>query len=715
MSPWAKCLLALAGAGCILGCSSDSPTDPRETTEEDVLLIDATVDDAGATLASSGVTIDIPAGALSDAVDIAVFRPAKPPDRGDTGSYRLSGLPAGFAQSIGLRLTLETADLLATESSAVILAEIVSVTDDGDTSRQLRILDAVAADSTLEASLPPGDYVLFPAATREDPSGLLLDIILNGHNPSGRAHVEIPLPIYVWSNDRLTTYRDLMLLWLVEDATAFLPLTEGFRNDAFPEQAAYMPLIEGTVREASYGPSRVSAQLQFNDEVAGTISPHVTWIHDPDDADLESIRQWVRFYLWNAAYAARTGLKGDWWFYATGIHLMSDISPDYVHYGQQACQSFPVAGLARSVNPDFEVREGIIPYGLGMASLARWIDRQEGEGWGREGLKATLDERSGDTYLDAGFLGRALPDAPGVWWPEYLADLLTGQLYDVDLSWFLALADETWTLDSPDDLTHTFSGIHQALDGRLYRIDLERDDFPEGDQLNLGVVDPQGEAELLVFSIDEGAASLVDRGQQVTVSNLGTLHALDEDLLVLVANGACSYERTIEVAAVLVTGAGLPDITTFDHISFEIRTDNDYTHGTHIPNELHHVQAEVAWFDNGLYTLTSADTFAVQIDPTTLQLSSWSAASYYEAIGGWNTYIRVSGGALILSEWTDSSATWRYDAGAETCSRITEYLYAKYDLDDELIHRLTGYSCRDGDASWERSNIFVLAWRSERR
>ncbi len=70
---------------------------------------------------------------------------------------------------------------------------------------------------------------------------------------------------------------------------------------------------------------------------------------------------------------------------------------------------------------------------------------------------------------------------------------MTDETGDVDVDAFLAQTEESWTIDGSEDRTHTFTGEQYRLDGNLYRIDLERDDFTQLESLRLSVTDLQDE------------------------------------------------------------------------------------------------------------------------------------------------------------------------------------------------------------------------------
>ena len=724
---WIAVPLLAFCAFILANCSSDSSTQPP-LPEGDDLLAEAVVDAAGDTMSVDGMVVEIPAGALAEDRGLRLLREQEPTLVGDTDTYRLEGLPADFAEPIVLTLpAADGGDPVGGDPVAYV--QLHGVTAAGDTSAFFDVVPAVDVDGGISVTVAPGEYML-PAAGDKSVDEFILDLILTGVRETGRSHSAIPLPIsIVGDNDEIPFHRELLLGWLVEDAERFLELSDQFRQTMYPSLAAYMPLVECTLNFSSYAYSRVEGYLQRPEAGAGSVVPRIVVTYNPEGgASLEALRQQLHFVFWRLVYEARTALRVDWWFYATVYELADDIDQEPPGFIWNFSPSV-MLGLSRMVLEESDPWTlGMAPYGYGMVHLARWIDRHEGVGWGREALAATVNERAGYGHVDVEHLADALPTTPDSWWPAFLQDMMQGLTWPLDWERYAQRIDETWTMDGVEDQVHTFSGEQYRLDTRLYRIDLERDDFTAVESLHLSAEDPRDQTVLVVFSLDDGQLTPVGRGRTVEVEQLDVLAALDEDLIVLTANaevtGDYQTSRDIQLTAMLDNGQGIPDVTTFEEISITVVTDNTYASGQTYHNEHLYVIADVAWIGNGLYAAdpgggdAGSDTVSVHIDPATLAMGGWSGSSI-NSIYSFDTRItRLAGTSVPVDGWgVDQYGTewvrWVIRGDDEVCSRLLQVHYEEW-YDDDIHLFMVGHECRETEAIYDTSSIHILAVRRSR-
>jgi len=81
------------------------------------------------------------------------------------------------------------------------------------------------------------------------------------------------------------------------------------------------------------------------------------------------------------------------------------------------------------------------------------------------------------------------------------------------------------------------------------------------------------------------------------------------------------------------------------------------------------------------------------------------------SIGG-NVILRQLGGhALARDEWDENSLIYRI-GGLATCGVLT-HAFQSYasEWNEDPYHRLTGFMCRAGEASYSRSGIFIQLYR----
>lgn len=707
-------LLTLATA-CLLSCSSDDPTEPGPPPPEDTILDQATIGSGGGTLDGDGIEVNVPAGALDDDATLALVHEATTSLGGATASVRLEGLPADFAAPIGIRIAAPDDGTTGGEPAVYALVSAIPAVE--DTSLHLATLPATLSGDTLVAALPPGDYVLMRDDAGKDVGDLILDLILTGTRTQGRSSTQIPLPIYVDGDERILFYRDLLLQWLVEDAGRFMPLTDNFRQTAYPDRPPTVAVLEGTVTYNESRFSRIRCHPQTDSETT-PLALHILFEYSPEaGTDLDELRRQLNFTLWDQIYSARTGLPVDWWLYATLYTLQLDvidsISPFFEQY-----RPLSLRGVRRVVEQEPDpYTAGLAPYGYGMIDLALWIDRHQGDGWGREALGATINERAGYTYTDVKHLDDALPGGAATWWPAFIADQMQGNIRPLDTTLFEPRIEETWTVEESYHQSHTFSGEQICLDANIYRIALERDDFGADDQLRLTVTDPRDATTLVVFAADDTGWQEIARGATVTVEHLDQLAALDEDIMVLTANWDLEDDedsrRTIEVSALISDGTPPPDIRTFDELHIEVCTDNTYSDGVYHPNQILHVIVDMAWNGSGFFVMNDDDTLSVAVDPATLTLGGWYAASRFGTIGGNTFFVRAAGSSVPVSGWgTDDWGTqhvsWSVYGDDEVCGRLSA-LYREEWWGDDLARWLVGHECHETDALYDTSHLSIMA------
>lgn len=687
--PLATALLAVLIL--LANCSSDSPTGPGPDPQDEVVA-EGTVGAAGDTLSGDGVAVGVPAGALAGDAELTLLRENEPSLSDETDSYRLEGLPADFDEPLTIRLVAPPA-MRDESGEPYVMAFITGMPAEGDTSYHMAALPAEMVGDTLVAELDPGDYLLVRGDDDKSIEGVILDLILTGTQTLGRSSVQIPIPIYVRGGADILFYRDLLLQWLVFDAERFLPLTDQFRQTLYPQQDATMPLIEADVFHNEYMASRVSGRLMRDGPDAGTVVPHVELVYSPESSvELTELRRQLHYVLWRQVCEARTGLPVDWWMYATLYALQRDIDIEISAFFDQ-WRPRALKGFRRTIEMgDDPWTGGLALYGYGMMDFAIWVDDHDGPGWGRDALAATVNERAGYQYDDVQFLADALPGSPNQWWPDFLVDLLTGQVRPYPHGLYLGAVTGDWTIDDDGDESHTFTDEHVSLDADLHRVRLERDDFLEAESLRFDVSDPRNASTLVVFAVDDTGWEEIDRGASVTVDQLDVKAALDQDLVVAVANFDMEADddsrRDISVSVLLTDGTPPPDITTFDEITIEIVTDNTYSNGVVHRNEHLFVTSDMAWNGAGFSWADNqgsghGDTISISVNPETMALGSWFGSTFYEAINGNEHYVRLAGEGVPLSEWGEDDwgtryVRWVMYGGEEICERLSAVYHEQW-------------------------------------
>jgi len=215
-------------------------------------------------------------------------------------------------------------------------------------------------------------------------------------------------------------------------------------------------------------------------------------------------------------------------------------------------------------------------------------------------------------------------------------------------------------------------------------------------------------------ALDSGLTELATGTEEILVPDWPTLHEAYEDIVVMVSRPFSTAPGHTDRVEINVTATVMPDlsgidVTTFNHVIIETRTNNQYNSPSSIMfNDIISVQAAVSWNGSALYCAAPSDTFNIVVNPTTLSLGSWYGADHYESIGGNWIVKRIGGqGGAVLDEWDETGIVLRM-RGIETCDHLTTlYSSTASDSETDPYRYLISWSCADGESILDQSSIYL--------
>jgi hypothetical protein len=688
------------------GCGSDKETSPEP--EPPKPLVSGTIDAGGGQLVHDNVVLTVPAGALGGATELAIYREDAGHPFGVTGApvYRLTGLPSEFGAPMELRFR-HGFDVGAGDTLTLFLGE---EREGHEWGRGVSWEAAAGHDSSgwCVTALERGALGLGARSSADLRAAVAEDVEILEHT-SGHFRI-----IYRKSEVR---YEDAANALLTFESAYEATLLLGFQYEqpdkVFPLDIYVMePVISIACHicgphgkgHFEFRPDLIAPGVNLVPVVAHEVLHSAQTFYDPRPPEQWGTLNQERLWLDEATAAyIETFAHGGNDYYPLGMSDDSYVAPLYGLTGQ----------------PDLKTAA----YGYGMASFIKYLIEESFAGQGTDRILELYEHfDAGGDVTDA---IDAVVDPPvASWCVDLHRQLVEGQIYHEDplgvvwSGWPIGAimgcefgatkrADVTvpdlgagiakfyLTGDNPDPLTSLSVRASVSAGAR------------ESEPLPLTVYG--NPVEGLPVRLAAGADSL-------TVGNWPQVRAAYDEILVMVSrphSTAAGHTGKVEikVEARVVLDASAIDVTSLDGVDIEVRSDNMYNQSGPFPNDLIGIYSDVAWSGDGFYAYSAEDTFAIHVNPTTLELGDWYGRTRYLSIGG-NVILRQLGGhALALDDWDENSLTYRV-RGIGTCAVLTHVFQSNAgDFDEDPYRWLTGYTCRNGEALYDQSGVYIHLYR----
>lgn len=549
----ARLLISLLGIIFLLSCSKS--TGPGDDTSQGTLA-SRTIGSEGGTLDGGEASVIIPSGALASArtVSLGLSEEQYQSESIISKTYTLSGVPSGAAKPAELRVKYSGA---LSEESYIIL---VSTDTENEQTSSLSFQYLPAADSSgyLAASMPTA-----------------LQAKLSRHKST---------------EDLFGEY--LIMYFFAVSSYKSIQSSNGHFTIKYPHKARDLAPVIGTYLEETYSVFKATG---FDFSSAGGYAGSLDYVlvhiedflkadeplahhhYEPNhssnddystfniDLNEKRLRTGSADEIRAAAgsefmgllfYASDPGRAYtlDWFLEAAKLWAQGLIvtTAGYVPSGFSGNEAAPFQGLLKGITPPWE---NVRAYGRGMAPLLKYLcaDNRYGKGLMQKVFEKI---RGGKKTVEA--LSDAIEDYPRVWWPGFLKEYLSGNIYPVPSGTIFSGPDGEFTIASARDTLKTFTKNYTGLSAGRYRVNLVYTDLNEASTLTFS--SDRDYAPVLVFGVKNASLEYYGQGTEITINNIRDMVRSGYDLFAVVANSRVSadYTETTPVTLKVKVNQGPP-------------------------------------------------------------------------------------------------------------------------------------------------------------
>jgi hypothetical protein len=699
--------LIVLTTAAFLSCSGDGGSGPE--IEEDEALVEATIGPEGGELAATDVQIVIPAGALEESQQLALYEAEVPDVVGGSasGEYRLEGLPEMLGGPLTIRLCCSEA---ITGDTLIVVSELRVDPETGDT---LVFHDYVPATMTGDTAVAEWPEVmdLNVGSGFKQVSGtgdLFNDRYI--HVPAGLAsilsdHFEIRMPASILYHaqeiaDSLeSAYQRFLALGfdyqLMRDPSERIDDVEtecsqysnwfaAIRSLAFTGQ----PWDHISYLKISYDDLVTYGATQVARKAMGQFFRIVHAAQIPCIDQSPPCGGWGHKWSW---LGLGTSLWAEGFFQPAPLYTPHDFqkSADKIPYGLRVADE-----------------EGVWSneYGYALSALLKYLCSEErcGAAWL---VNVYSDVREG--VSGSKLIVDKVPYSTDVWWPDYLREVYSGEIYTVPWEEVSESVSEIMRVYG-EDTTHTYEGGRYAgLTARLYEIDLSHWDTQEDAYLKLTVRSDEVNPDFLevqLFAKEGDGLQLLAYGQEVRVEDLGAVQASTPHLIAVVANADYDASSLSSSKIALDITVGASDLSRFEAATIRMQY-HAYWNTGEFPYQGLYISttdsdAEGVWDgftyhaewdfvesgarDSGQVTIT--------LDPETLEIVSWSVDytwDYFE-YGFYNTYHASGAG---VPKVTSTTSAMEFGLMGTAMCNSTSNIYVRQEEDGEIKKELLNFGC----------------------
>jgi hypothetical protein len=552
----------------IFACSTeDAPTDPgNDPPDDDELVAEADIGEAGGTLGDDSVTITIDPGEFDAEVHLSLFQGDLPQASHEvSSSYRLEGLPYDCRIAVAL-----------TAPSAGSEGNYIQVWDEDTPS----FFPATLMDGVLHGEI----IVLENDRSDED---VIADFLgLTGivaydypDTPNRRFHVKVPANRQVAVNEVLAD--------LVESADALEDAGVSFFGyDEEEEESVDLSVMEVSLhREAVISVHNgsvfiySSASFNLGDEVEleGFLSIAADGL---DAANLANTKMDAQGDL--AYELANIALRFDnndpsrlyWILLAADRWAEIRFGPDGT--SPEALDDEMILaslqGLYQGSSPtDVPL---VTSFADGMSEFFLWAFSSNR--WGLELFAELLFTENVATPEN---LILAFGDVPtNIWWHDWVETLVDGEIVDGDDLLFVTTAADDWIVNEEEDTESIFSADYEDLSANWFNIRLDHDDFTESSAAHFSLASNEldtADLKIHIYKRLGGTLTHLVSGSDILIEGLQQYRIQGAHLLAAVSNSF--YQSPFDMkrgADLLVNIEGEPEGGVFDCVNCEFRLDD---------------------------------------------------------------------------------------------------------------------------------------------
>ncbi|MBN1292031.1 MAG: hypothetical protein JXB48_09360 [Candidatus Latescibacteria bacterium] len=529
-----KFVLGMVIAAIIIAAGCSSPTDSDDNNDngtDETALATHQVDSYGGTLEADEIQVNIPAGAFSQAAVLSITenKNVAPVDNQVTKQYTISGIPRDFSKD--LQIKIKYSGELSETSLMIISWETTNAANDSSYTLY-EIVEAEDEDGFLTAAIPASLNFDMVSKRAVDLSNVIIKvfgvsryiIIYNGN----RFHLIFPAEYLLFAqslSDALDeAYNDI--------------LSYGFQYKlATSKKAELRNIVVGAkiIDEEDLPYMPIAPILQ---DAKDSVPPQIiyrgnalSYIFDSEDRfDIHTaffrlvqkhygITQYNSFFF---NYAAEGWLR----------KRFSKVQP-YIPAGYTKA---PYT-ILKGITPDLSVL-GREEYGEAVSPFFEYLDRRTDMNKNLSVLYQNV--HNGKYFIDA--VTDLIGEDERSWWPDFLAEFLTGNIYELDTSGIIADTNLAGTFTATQsDTTRTFSQDYTSpFQARLYRVSISENLKEELDYVRFSMAaDDVDDAYLkvMVFGKKNGKLVVIGCETDLGVSDID-YHTDDNTFYALAINCA---------------------------------------------------------------------------------------------------------------------------------------------------------------------------------
>jgi hypothetical protein len=261
--------------------------------------------------------------------------------------------------------------------------------------------------------------------------------------------------------------------------------------------------------------------------------------------------------------------------------------------------------------------------------------------------KILAEMRKGVSSVEA--LENATGEDSPAWWPAFMKEYISGNVYGVSPATILQNVRETRSIRSTADSLLTFTGDYPGLSAKLYRIDLEYADIDSASTLTFSV--GKTSSEILLYTVRNGILEFLGKGTDITVTHIRDLTRSGYDLAAAVTCSDHTEDFAHTSSISLQISMRTPQIVkppvlqyTRCYLYIHITTKVRYADNSEYTEDRGGQYTGQGSFKDGVFTAIWDTTFAetnttmryagtltVSVDPVTLVVGSFTL-SYFSSL-----------------------------------------------------------------------------------
>jgi hypothetical protein len=399
----------------------------------------------------------------------------------------------------------------------------------------------------------------------EDEIDLL--IALSGYDTTRSQHFALYAPTFVTNNVKTATLNALQ-----EARTKLLAMGLPFQASSswYPIEATALRFNDQPNTIAAYVPRPPRVRAHSDPSAASVICLNVDRMVQAEIPNLRAQcgREAVLFVpqaaFGLAGYEKFTTPDAYWLHTALGSWFEERMTDDPTHVPSEFAgnELQPLQGILAGAG---QTASSSRKHGMGLSALMKFLITRYNESM----VWRVYQELSGGLqHVNA--LLNSMADPPSAWYPDFLREYLSGQIYGVSAQTFLGNAHGTARIQSAKDTLFLYQLSYPDLSARLFVVDLAFPDIDEKASLRITLTPSEilgNHGSLMVFGVQNGTLVSWTEGQDITIEKLKDLTAAGTKILIAAVNSSSDMPYDAPLGADLRLRVVVPG---YRHLYFKL-------------------------------------------------------------------------------------------------------------------------------------------------